>query len=124
MVAAMSVTGCDQPAKNGCLPLLGTFEGRDYTAAHRLVTVCVQAQAYRLARSPDPASDVAQAVVGACMDNIESAARAWEPGDDGRRISIHPRTGAEVTSTEAEFEDALLQARFYVVHARAGKCEA
>lgn len=72
---------------------------------------CANRWAYRLARSPDPAIVVAKAVATACGDTIAWQVNNADEGEDRQQLA------ADLMRSLDGF------ALYYVVQARAGKCD-
>lgn len=90
-----------------------------------MATDCVNRWAYRLAKSPDPAPVVADAVMGACADLVFRLAYAQE--NDSKRRGKNENgfdsfTGLEANRYALTAKEMRRQALFSVVQARAGKC--
>jgi len=101
-------------------------------ARRRYLDNCTLKWAYRLARSPDAADSVAQAVIGACagaVDYLNSAAVAAKRADYAERYPgippewTSPRDGRDLTVQAYHYEEYRQKALFNVVQARAGQCK-
>jgi hypothetical protein len=85
---------------------------------------CVRRWAYSLASSRDPAAAVADATVTACNTQLArwNQQTLSQPGSDVEANSI--TTGQPTTSLAEHRNFTAGRALFYVVQARAGRCEA
>lgn len=88
---------------------------------------CVHRWAYKLARSPDPASVVAEAVMGACRETLLPLTYAlYELGQTDETtnpdLALSERTGRHIPLGQDVYDDMRATALFHVVQARAGKC--
>lgn len=89
---------------------------------------CIHRWAYRLARSDDPAPDVAAGVIGACRTPIARWGEALGNAarDDAERVGrvrlVSSETGEADTPERIIFDNAADLAIFRVVQARAGRC--
>ncbi len=88
------------------------------------VDECVRRWAYSLASSHDPADMVARATVAACNTQLArwNQQSLGQPGSDVEANSI--LTGQPTTSLAEHSEFTAGRALFYVVQARAGRCDA
>lgn len=91
-----------------------------------LAESCVLKTARLLARSPDPATVVAEAVVAQCEDRIDGYASAYlaQLNPEGM-TAVSPQeitTGRDVTAQERAFARMRRKAVAAVVEARAGNC--
>lgn len=114
LLVALAVSGCSRSSGDDKIcasppGLMSAESARDRGGS------CVHRWGYRLARAPGANSEIADAVMTACLDAIEAQAnrRAAEPGSR--------------TTAEAEYAALLARLRrmavFHVVTARAGNCE-
>jgi hypothetical protein len=90
---------------------------------------CLHRWGYALAASPDPADQVAQAVVAACSTTLtrwnQQAMSPMGPGGGSAPQQAPSLLTGEPTNPMAErFSYAQMRALFYVVQGRAGKCRA
>jgi hypothetical protein len=85
---------------------------------------CVRKWAYSLASSHDPAATVAEATVAACNTQLArwNQQALAQPGSDVEASSII--TGAPTTPLAEHSNFTTSRALFYVVQARAGRCDA
>jgi hypothetical protein len=84
---------------------------------------CLHRWGYRLARSEDPAGDVAQAVVAACgpaLSRWNQSSLTQVPAGPDTAVSLI--TGEASTTIGERYSLAQSKALFYVVQARAGNC--
>jgi hypothetical protein len=87
---------------------------------------CLHRWGYKLAKSGDDASDVAEAVVAACTPVLvrwnQSTLATQPPGTADAAVSLV--TGKTLSTPEDRFEMGRTKALFYVVQGRAGNCAA
>jgi hypothetical protein len=95
----------------------------DYMRAHEAASICVRRNAYEMAASPDPASDVALAAVAACAGDIRTYAilSAYMLNNVRADPGLTPYTApSEVEQTTRD--DLADEAVAGVMRARAGHC--
>jgi hypothetical protein len=132
VLSALSLAACDQRQDLAANPKICADFKTATKAAPAMagaegaapVDECVRRWAYSLASSHDPAATVAEATVAAC--NVQLA--RWnqqtlsQPGADLEASSI--TTGQPTTPLAEHSAYTAGRALFYVVQARAGRCDA
>lgn len=129
--AVFALTGCDRLHNericSTVIPLSPSSSNLpDSLRKEETAKNCVHKWAYRLARSTDPADDVAEAVMGACWDTVFPWAYARYDAARSRgfagEVTVSTRTGREIPYGEDAYEELRALALFHVVQARAGHC--
>ncbi|HEY8618136.1 hypothetical protein [Phenylobacterium sp.] len=147
-VAALTLTACNENERRAtagggagarlCMPFAGETTGRGQGAApippspsgpSGMMDDCLHRWGYALAASPDPADQVAGAVVAACMPTLsrwnQQALAPTGPGGAAPPAQAQSLITGEETNAMAErYRYVEGRALFYVVQARAGKCPA
>ena len=128
---AAALVGCDKlPDDRICTtpdPIAPVATGASRLDREGVAASCVHRWSYRLARSTDAASVVADAVMGACWDTIFPLAYATyednvSHGAEKPNITVSTRTGREILVGADVYEELHSRAVFHVVQARAGRC--
>jgi hypothetical protein len=135
-MAAVMLAGCNGKVSNDgriCttpppLDISGNPEGNRVNPGWQRQNAdgCVHRWAYRLAGSPDPATTVADAVMGACQDTVFRTALAKDADQQKRQEptgGFDTETGQDVNSYAEQWRELRNQALFNVVQARAGHCK-
>lgn len=113
MVALAMFAGCDRQDDRICSTpaAINTVAASSIAEKEAVADGCVHRWSYRLARSNEPASEVAKAVVGGCQEPIG----AW--------VTTRAIEDGQLTGDRALIERKEAMARFHVVQARAGHCQ-
>lgn len=131
-LAALGLAACDERHDMAANPKICA----DFKPATKAVAIvpgsegaaqvddCVRRWAYSLASSHDPAATVAEATVAACNTQLArwNQQRLTQPGADIEANSI--TTGQPTTPLAEHNAFTASRALFYVVQARAGRCDA
>lgn len=114
LAAAVMVTGCDKSNSNICGSLPAHLPGLIPKTADdqmQLTSYCVERWAARLSHAPDRASEIVEAVIGACDGAISAYEAAKAKEDETYDLS---RADAYAYWRK--------RAQFVVVQTRAGNC--
>ncbi|WP_374469890.1 hypothetical protein [Phenylobacterium sp.] len=146
VVAGLALTACSENERRGaagadsrlCIPFAGAQAGEGAAAAPAAAPAgpsaamddCLHRWGYALAKSSDPADQVAGAVLAACMPalarwNQQALAPSPGPVDGAPPAQAQSLVTGEDTNAMAErYRYAESRALFYVVQGRAGNCAA
>jgi len=114
LIAAVLASGCDKSDPSICGSLPAQLPGLIPKSADdqmQLTAYCVERWAARLSHSPDDASQVVEAVIGACDGAIIAYEAAKAKEDKANNV---PRTEA--------YDYWRKRAQFVAVQTRAGNC--
>ena len=98
----LALASCNSPDDRICAKPPRLHLGQDQQAA---AIDCIHRWAYRLAKADGPNREIANAVIGGCAENIDA---------------LMESTKQDPAKARADFDSLAL---FYVVQARAGKCD-
>lgn len=121
--ASVGARGICTPFASAATQAMGPASGD----ASATVDDCLHRWAYSLARSTDPAEQVAAASVAACTGalsrwNQQNMGPPAGPGGESAAEPLSLVTGQPTNAFAAHHEFARNRALFYVVQARAGRC--